>query len=73
MLYLKCPTCNRLLGDKEVTFLSKVNEINSNPKLTDEEKVAEKEKLLDFLKVPKDNYCCRMRLMTFTNLIEIVK
>jgi DNA-directed RNA polymerase subunit N (RpoN/RPB10) len=73
MLYIKCPTCGRLLADKMLAYASGLEKIHSNDKLTDEQKNAEIEKLLDTLKIPKDNYCCRTRLMTYRKLIEIIK
>lgn len=73
MLYIKCPTCNRNLGDKEIAYEEGLANIVNNPKLTDDEKEEEKIKLVNSLKIPNDRYCCKMRLITYRDLVKIVK
>lgn len=72
MLYIRCPTCNRLLADKMIIYEREIRNITDNPKLTNDEKQVEKIKLINSLKIPPDRYCCRMRLMTYRDLVNIV-
>lgn len=73
MPYIKCPTCNRLISDKIIPYENGIKKINDDPSLTKEQKEKEKMKLMDSLHIPKDNYCCRMRLMSYKDLVTIVK
>lgn len=73
MIYIVCPTCNRLLADKMIIYEESMKKIYDNPQLTPEQRDIEKMKLLDSLKIPKNRYCCRMRLMTYRDLVNIVK
>ena len=73
MLYLICPTCNRLLADKMIPYEEGIIRICDNPHLSPAEKEQEKIKLINSLKIPKDRYCCRARLMTYRDLVKIVK
>lgn len=67
--YMVCPTCNRLLADKIIPYEEGIRRINNEKNATEDDKM----KLLDDLKIPRNRYCCRMRLMTYSNLINIVK
>jgi DNA-directed RNA polymerase subunit N (RpoN/RPB10) len=73
MLYIICPTCNRLLADKMIPYENGIKKIQDDVKLNDEQKYQEKIKLINSLGIPKDRYCCRMRLMTYRDLVRIVK
>lgn len=76
MLYIKCPTCKNLLGNKQLYFEEKFSEICKDlemNKITQEEADKKKTDLVNFLIPNKDKYCCRMRLMTYKRLIEIIK
>ena len=73
MLYIKCPTCNRVLADKMIPYEIGLKKICDNIKLTPEQVENEKIKLIDSLKIPRDRYCCRMRLITYRRLVNIVK
>lgn len=68
MLYIICPTCGYFLGQKTLEWETKSNEICSNPKLSEEEKEEKKQELLMSLKLPR--YCCRMRMMTYKDLVQ---
>lgn len=72
-LYIICPTCNRMLGDKIIPYEEGLKKICDNPNLTRQQQDDEKLKLVDSLKIPKDRYCCRMRLITYKDLTLIVK
>jgi DNA-directed RNA polymerase subunit N (RpoN/RPB10) len=71
MLYFKCPTCSTFLANKEIPWELGMKEICDNPKLSQEEKDMKKVELLDKLKVTR--YCCRMRVLTYCDLVKIVK
>ena len=72
-VYICCPTCNRLLADKTLAYEEGLKKICDNPNLSQKQMDEEKTKLIDRLKIPKDSYCCRMRLMTYRDLVTIVK
>jgi len=67
MLYSTCPTCGYFLGQKIVDWENKSKEICDNPKNTREEKEILKEKLLKTLKLRR--YCCRMRIMSYKDIV----
>ncbi len=76
MLYLKCPTCRNLLGNKQLYFEQKMDEICKDcdmKKITFEEAEEKKMELVNFLIPNKHRYCCKMRLMTYRKIIEFVK
>jgi len=73
MLYLVCPTCNRLLADKMIPYEEGIIKICDNPHLTHQQKEEEKIKLITSLIILQDRYCCRSRLMTYRDLVKIVK
>ena len=73
-LYVVCPSCGRLLGDKEILFQDFIQDLNNKENLTDEDK---QKKLDDFihntLKIPRQNICCKIRLLTFVDAYPIIK
>lgn len=73
MLYIICPTCGRCLADKMIPYREGLKKICSDVSLSDEQKYDEKIKLVDSLQIPRDRYCCRARLITYRELINIVK
>jgi len=70
MLYLSCPTCNKFLGEKTFEWETKSDEICSNPNLTIEEKEEKKQELL--LSLGLRRYCCKMRMMSYVKLVDII-
>lgn len=70
MLYLKCPSCRTILGNKQLLFEKGMEEICANTK-NDDEINQQKEKLLDKLEVKR--YCCRPRMLCYIDLIKIIK
>lgn len=68
MLYSTCPTCGFFLGQKIIEWETKSKEICDNPKYTNEEKEVLKEKLIKSIKLRR--YCCRMRLMSYKDLVQ---
>lgn len=73
MLYIKCPTCHKILGHLEIPFEEGLEKIMENPNLTPKQKQEEKIKLVNSFGIPLDRYCCRMRLITYKDLVQIVK
>lgn len=70
MLYSVCPTCAFLLADKELIFESKLEEIEQNKSLSESDKQQEVEKLLNELGVKR--YCCRMRMISYIDLVNLI-
>jgi DNA-directed RNA polymerase subunit N (RpoN/RPB10) len=70
MIYLKCPTCSTILGNRQIIYETGLKEILNNKNLTDKMKEDEKLKLLNSLDLT--NYCCKMRVITYVNLTEIL-
>jgi DNA-directed RNA polymerase subunit N (RpoN/RPB10) len=68
MLYSTCPTCGFFLGLKVIEWESKSKEICDNPEYTKEQKEELKEKLLKTIQLKR--YCCRMRLMSYKDLVH---
>lgn len=75
MLYIRCPTCRRLLGDKQLYYENKLAEICKNEEngmyKNQEEVNVEKEKLVNSMDL--DRYCCKIRILTYIRLVDIVK
>jgi DNA-directed RNA polymerase subunit N (RpoN/RPB10) len=68
MLYSTCPTCGYFLGQKLIEWESKSKEICDNPNYTKEEKEKLKELLLKTINLRR--YCCRMRLMSYKDIVQ---
>jgi len=71
MLYFRCPSCKTLLANKQLVYEKKLEIICNNNKLSNEEKNIEKMKILDEIELFR--VCCRMRMLTYIKLIDIVK
>ena len=71
MIYLKCPSCGYIIGNRQIIYETKLEEINSNQNIDEEEKLILKTKLIDSLGVKR--YCCKMRIITFKQLTDIIK
>lgn len=70
MLYPVCPTCQNLLADKQLVYEESLDKICNNKKLNDEQKQKEKKKLLDNLGLQR--YCCRMRMISYVDQVQII-
>lgn len=70
MLTPKCPTCKTRLADKQIPYAIGMEKICANQTISDAEKEKQKMELLNKLEVLR--YCCRMRLLTFTNLPDLL-
>ena len=73
MLYYRCPTCRCLLSNKQIPYENKLKQICNSKTLSKEQKDKEKQLLLTEVGLSKKtNMCCRMRMMSFVPLIEII-
>lgn len=70
MIYIKCPSCGYLLANRQMIYEKGLDEIYSDPNTDNDKKLELKTKLIESLKIKK--YCCKMRVITFKNLPEIV-
>lgn len=71
MIYLKCPTCGYLLGNRQKIYEQGLEEIESNPNNDEAKKLELKQKLVNSLELKR--YCCTMRVITYKNKTEIIK
>lgn len=71
MIYIRCPSCGYILGNRQMLYETKLDEIVSNPNLDEDAKLDLKTKLVDNLKLKR--YCCKMRVITFKQLTDIIK
>lgn len=71
-VYIKCPSCGRLLADKELMFEEGIKKINLEV-LNENEREKKIMDLVESLEIPKNNYCCKMRIMTYVDLYNVVK
>jgi DNA-directed RNA polymerase subunit N (RpoN/RPB10) len=69
MLYGTCPTCKKVLGDKQIIFETEMEKIINNEKLSDEQKDLKKQELAKKLTI---RYCCRMRLITYIDYAKLI-
>lgn len=72
MLYIRCPTCNRLLGHLQLPFETKLHKIMENDKLSEDEKITAKQELINN-ELGNIRYCCKTRLLTYIDVVKIVK
>ena len=70
MLKIVCTTCGKLLGDIQMEYEEDVAKINENNSLTDEEKIKQKQALLN--KYHLTRYCCRMNVLGYINTAQIL-
>lgn len=69
MLPPVCFSCGRLLADLQLVYEEELKKID---KSNDEDKIKfeRKKKILDKFKL--NLYCCRMRLLTYVNIVELI-
>ena len=70
MLYAICPSCNNLLADKQIFFEKEKEKIENDKNLSKKDREKEIEKLLD--KIGLVRYCCRMRMITYLDQVNII-
>ena len=71
MLYPRCPTCGTKLAHIEIPFEEGLEKICNNPALSDDKKDTEKMKLVNRFGLKR--YCCKRILLTYTDLVKIIK
>jgi len=74
MLPPRCFTCGHILANLELEYEEGLLQIDNNIKLTIEEKAEQKKQLINKL-LPKrweKRYCCRSKLISYVDLIQIV-
>ena len=70
MLYMICPTCGYFIGQKNIEYEQGKDKICLNPNLTITQKEEEITKLLLSLNLRR--YCCKMRVMTYKDIVQDV-
>ena len=68
-MYIICPSCNYLIGNRQIPYEKGLASIDSNPNTDEQTKLELKTKLIESLKLPR--YCCKMRLTTYKQKTEI--
>jgi DNA-directed RNA polymerase subunit N (RpoN/RPB10) len=71
MIYMKCPTCGTVIGNRQIIYEAKLKEIENNPNIDEDAKLEQKNKLINNLEL--NRYCCKMRVMTFKSMPLIIK
>jgi hypothetical protein len=82
MLYPICPTCGALLSNIQLPYARDLRdlcerydvdiELMSRGIIANETFNSEKEAIMDKY-TDKDNYCCRMRLGNFSELVKLMR
>ena len=70
MLPPKCFSCGKFLADIQLEYESKKDEIDSNPKLSEDEKKQQKKNLLNAMYIRR--WCCRSQVITYCDLVNII-
>jgi DNA-directed RNA polymerase subunit N (RpoN/RPB10) len=71
MLNIVCPSCNNCLGEYQLDFETKKDNICNNPKFTKKQQEEEISKLLNSYNFRR--YCCKMRLMTSIDWNKVIQ
>jgi DNA-directed RNA polymerase subunit N (RpoN/RPB10) len=71
MIYLKCPSCGTVIGNRQIPYENKLKEIDNNPNIDEDAKLDQKNKLINSLEIKRS--CCKMRIMTFKSMPLIIK
>ena len=71
MLYIICPTCGYFIGQKIYNYEQEKDKIENNHKLDLETKAKNITILLNNMKLRR--YCCKMRVMTYTDIVHVLK
>jgi len=79
MLYIICPTCGELLGDKQCIYTTELKKICDEFNV-DDTNIARIDKNPNFIEKRKKliedlfkNMCCRVRAMTYVDLVTLIK
>ena len=75
MIYMFCPGCRELLGDKQKYYERKMAEICQRQEMgeysTTEDVNTDKQNLINSLGLRR--YCCKQKLLTYVRSVDIVK
>jgi DNA-directed RNA polymerase subunit N (RpoN/RPB10) len=71
MIYLKCPSCGTVIGNRQIPYETGLEEIENNPNINEAEKLELKNKLIESLEIKR--YCCKMRVTTYKSMPDIIK
>ncbi len=67
---MRCPTCGTLIGDIQLIHEKEIEKIDNNEKLNEDQKNEKKKELIN--KYGLDKYCCRTRIITYVDIIDII-
>lgn len=70
MIYIRCPSCGSFIGNRQYEYDQQVKEIESDPKLDNDEKNKKKTDVINSLGL--QNYCCKMRVITYIDLTTVI-
>jgi DNA-directed RNA polymerase subunit N (RpoN/RPB10) len=70
MLYARCPSCGKSLSQLVIKYEEELKQICDNPSTSLMEKKTEKIKLINNLGLKR--YCCKTRMLTFIDSINII-
>ena len=70
MLHPKCIGCGKFLADIQLDYELSKNNIESDKKLDIEEKREKMKEILNNLYIKR--WCCRMQVITYCKLIDII-
>lgn len=71
MLYPNCPTCGFCLAEIQPEFEKQKEEICNNPKNTEKQKEEQITALVNSMNLRR--YCCKMRLITYVDLVTLIQ
>jgi DNA-directed RNA polymerase subunit N (RpoN/RPB10) len=70
MIYLKCPTCSTVLGNRQLEYEEKLKKITDGNTTNEDQKRKLKTGIINSLGL--GNPCCKMRIMSCIQLIDII-
>jgi DNA-directed RNA polymerase subunit N (RpoN/RPB10) len=70
MKYLICPTCGKVLGDAEIDYEIKGNEIMTQ-NISEQEKLVKRKEFIESMGILR--YCCKMRIFTHIDPYKIIR
>jgi len=70
MKYLVCPTCGKVLGDTEIDYEIKSDQIMMQ-NISEQEKIVKRKELIENMGITR--YCCKMRIFTQTDPYKIIR
>jgi len=71
MKYLVCPTCGKVLGDIEIDYEIKSEQIMTSSNLSEQDKIIKRKELIESMGVTR--YCCKMRVFTQADPYKIIR